>query len=445
MFKVRMFAKKKFWPVMISLVFFMLFMLVYQKSNSGWAISTTERSEFNPVDSESQIVAASKAHLITNIPGSQERLGLSAHGSAFPIYQHGVEKNEIIFLLAAVDGLDQPGSFLLERLNAEITNAPYLIDGKTVYIIPVLNPDAAADIRFGAPPNTKMMDVFNALKMKSGQPLESLIKNIHEPELKNFLGLLKPYLNSDTPLRILVLSSHHSGLKFVAPEAELMQITQDLHRHLPFSVLQANVSNKTVKPIISEDIFASNLYYGFNIPVFSLGIPQQNGVQAWNQYRESLWSFILTDTPVRSKPEPVPTALAVIPKDALIEINKAQQKLYVRDANGSVLLTFPVSTARYSVSTPVGRFRIVNKYAGPAYYGRHGAYKGNDPRNPLGSRWMALNVGHFRSGVTIGIHGTNEPDKIGQAVSDGCIRMKNQDVENLFDLIRVGQPVYIHN
>jgi lipoprotein-anchoring transpeptidase ErfK/SrfK len=97
------------------------------------------------------------------------------------------------------------------------------------------------------------------------------------------------------------------------------------------------------------------------------------------------------------------------------------------------------------VSTPVGKFRIVSKDENPSYSGRHGYYPPKHPKNPLGSRWMALNVGHFRTGVTIGLHGTDVPQLIGKPVSDGCIRMRNSDVELVFKLLKIGTPVIISN
>jgi lipoprotein-anchoring transpeptidase ErfK/SrfK len=57
--------------------------------------------------------------------------------------------------------------------------------------------------------------------------------------------------------------------------------------------------------------------------------------------------------------------------------------------------------------------------------------------NPLGARAMYLGGTLFR------IHGSNEPDTIGQAVSSGCIRMTNDDVIDLYDRARVGTPVFV--
>jgi lipoprotein-anchoring transpeptidase ErfK/SrfK len=57
--------------------------------------------------------------------------------------------------------------------------------------------------------------------------------------------------------------------------------------------------------------------------------------------------------------------------------------------------------------------------------------------NPLGSRAINLAAGNLR------IHGTNEPSSIGDALSDGCIRMRDVDIENLFHRVKVGALVII--
>ena len=57
--------------------------------------------------------------------------------------------------------------------------------------------------------------------------------------------------------------------------------------------------------------------------------------------------------------------------------------------------------------------------------------------NPLGARAMYLGGSLFR------IHGSNEPDTIGQAVSSGCIRMTNEDVTDLYERVRVGTKVVV--
>ncbi len=59
------------------------------------------------------------------------------------------------------------------------------------------------------------------------------------------------------------------------------------------------------------------------------------------------------------------------------------------------------------------------------------------PENPMGARAMYLGSSLYR------IHGSNEPDTIGQAVSSGCIRMLNDDVVDLYERVRVGTRVVV--
>jgi lipoprotein-anchoring transpeptidase ErfK/SrfK len=59
--------------------------------------------------------------------------------------------------------------------------------------------------------------------------------------------------------------------------------------------------------------------------------------------------------------------------------------------------------------------------------------------NPLGARAMYLGSTLYR------IHGSNEPETIGQAVSSGCFRMTNEDVTDLYDRVRVGATVVVRN
>jgi lipoprotein-anchoring transpeptidase ErfK/SrfK len=59
--------------------------------------------------------------------------------------------------------------------------------------------------------------------------------------------------------------------------------------------------------------------------------------------------------------------------------------------------------------------------------------------NPLGARAMYLGSTLYR------IHGSNEPETIGTAVSSGCFRMTNEDVEDLYKRVRIGTTVIVKN
>jgi lipoprotein-anchoring transpeptidase ErfK/SrfK len=100
--------------------------------------------------------------------------------------------------------------------------------------------------------------------------------------------------------------------------------------------------------------------------------------------------------------------------------------------NGSdVVGTYPVSTGRRPSWTPVGTFRVVSKSFRPG---------GN-----FGTRWIGLSVSGKYCGLQIGIHGTDEPGKVGKPASRGCIRMRNSDIEELYPLVSSGVSVKITN
>lgn len=115
----------------------------------------------------------------------------------------------------------------------------------------------------------------------------------------------------------------------------------------------------------------------------------------------------------------------------LIIINTKTNKLayYV---NNKLVKTFPVATGKSSTPTPTGKSKIVNKIKNRPYYS--GGIPGGSPNNPLGDRWLGLQI-RGTYGTTYGIHGNNNESSIGKHVSGGCIRMHNKDVRWLFDQV----------
>ena len=94
--------------------------------------------------------------------------------------------------------------------------------------------------------------------------------------------------------------------------------------------------------------------------------------------------------------------------------------------------------------TPTARFVIEEKLTDPPWSppGRAPIPFGH-PDNILGTRWMGFNRSAEYSGF--GIHGTTRPDSVGKATSNGCVRMLNEDVEELFDLVPRGTAVEIRD
>lgn len=131
------------------------------------------------------------------------------------------------------------------------------------------------------------------------------------------------------------------------------------------------------------------------------------------------------------------------PKGYWIIINKSNNTLYY--LKGKELINkYPVATGKSPVYTPEGKFTIVTKAVNPAWggAGRYTPVRGGAPNNPLGKRWMGLSI---KGGGSYGIHGNAAPNSIGTYASLGCVRMFNDDVEYLYDLIQHGTPVWIGN
>lgn len=128
-------------------------------------------------------------------------------------------------------------------------------------------------------------------------------------------------------------------------------------------------------------------------------------------------------------------------KGKWILINKSLRNLTLYEGK-NVIKKYPVAVGNPPSLTPVGQYKIANRIVNPSWGG--GGYakpvEGGSPYNPLGYRWIGLNIG---GGGEYGIHGNAAPYSIGTDASHGCVRMINSDVEELFETVSVGNPVWI--
>ena len=118
-----------------------------------------------------------------------------------------------------------------------------------------------------------------------------------------------------------------------------------------------------------------------------------------------------------------------------IVVSIPDRKLAVME-NGTIIRIFPVSVGAAVSPSPVGQFEIVARVANPTYY-HAGIVVPPGSGNPVGPRWIGLNQKRY------GIHGTNQPRSIGHAASHGCIRLRNRQIEELYEMVRVGDTVEI--
>ena len=121
------------------------------------------------------------------------------------------------------------------------------------------------------------------------------------------------------------------------------------------------------------------------------------------------------------------------PERRRIVVSVPDRKLVLLEGD-RVLRIYDVAVGKSSTPTPQGKFTIINRVPNPTYYASSGTVAPGT-NNPLGSRWMGLSAKGY------GIHGTNVPSSIGKAASHGCVRMRKQDLEELFEMVTVGTSV----
>ncbi len=117
----------------------------------------------------------------------------------------------------------------------------------------------------------------------------------------------------------------------------------------------------------------------------------------------------------------------------LIVVSLQDRKLALVE-DGQVRKIYKVAVGKPSTPSPMGTFTIERRVANPVYQ-HDGKTVQPGAGNPVGTRWMGLNIRGY------GIHGTNAPETIGKAASHGCIRMAKADLEELYELVAVGDTV----
>lgn len=113
------------------------------------------------------------------------------------------------------------------------------------------------------------------------------------------------------------------------------------------------------------------------------------------------------------------------PKGKVSIIINAQSKLLEVYSDEQLYKKYRIAVGKSKTPTPIGEWNVV--------------WKDYNWGTGFGTRWMGLNV----PWGTYGIHGTNKPWSIGQFASHGCIRLRNKDVEELFEWVPIGTPVRI--
>lgn len=118
-----------------------------------------------------------------------------------------------------------------------------------------------------------------------------------------------------------------------------------------------------------------------------------------------------------------------------ILVDKSQNILILK-SDEEIIKTYTVSTGKNN-STPVGNFKITSKLMNPTWFKTGAVIPSGSPENVLGTRWLGLDKPSY------GIHGTIEPNDLGKQVTQGCVRMSNAEVEELYTIVPIGTEVVI--
>ena len=117
-------------------------------------------------------------------------------------------------------------------------------------------------------------------------------------------------------------------------------------------------------------------------------------------------------------------------------VDKSQNTLTLKQ-DDEILKVYTVATGKYN-STPTGTFKIVEKLIDPPWYKEgEGIIPADSPKNVLGSRWLGLSEPKY------GIHGCASEKDLGSQVTDGCVRMADPEVQELFTILPRGTEVII--
>lgn len=145
----------------------------------------------------------------------------------------------------------------------------------------------------------------------------------------------------------------------------------------------------------------------------------------------------------RTKPSVTTADLArKYPTIIIVNRNSFQLQLYKRL---KLAKTYGIAVGQAGLDTPAGLHQVTDMTVNPSWNVPNESWAGSlagqtipagSPDNPIKARWIGFYPGD-------GIHGTADVGSIGTAASHGCIRMRVSDVEELYDRVSLGDPVYV--
>jgi len=336
-------------------------------------------------------------HELTATSGRHLPLGVSIEGRPIFAFEFGKNNDTTLLLLGGIHGDEQAAMSFADSLFHFLLTVPDNALRKHVVFVPRVNPDGAAR---KTRQNAHGVDInrnFPAQNFKQGSIGDRYYGGQmagSEPETRFLIDLI----GQINPDEILTIHSPLNCVNYDGP-AQVWAKRLSLYLGLP------------VKQEIGYDTPGSfGSLYGKQkmLPVITLELPEKDDV--WETYGfPLLFALDLLKIPTPATGDKV-----------RIYVSKTEIRMAV-SSGGRLVGIFPVAIGSRN-QTPSRTMTIIRK-------------KVLTERSVYGTRWIATDFRPSPTGGIIGIHGTDDPESIGKAVSAGCVRMFNEDVEKLYEWI----------
>lgn len=147
------------------------------------------------------------------------------------------------------------------------------------------------------------------------------------------------------------------------------------------------------------------------------------------------------NNPSPERPDQQTTSTNEAAKNTRIVLNLSERRVFLY-AGETIVSSYPVAVGAANTPTPQGRFTVSQMVIEPIWQNPWtGELHEPGPNTALGLRWIGFTTTEAGS---FGFHGTPTLNSIGQAVSNGCVRMRNEDIVTLFSQVRIGTPVEVN-
>jgi len=193
------------------------------------------------------------------------------------------------------------------------------------------------------------------------------------------------------------------------------------------------------------------LWLGLSAVILALSAQRQavasfvpDGVVNSENQSQNLWLLEQPQLPPLGTPSLYLPSEEVAPESTTdsvrLVIKLRDRRVYVYH-NDKVKTSYPIAVGKQGWETPTGTYKVMDMQRNPAWqHPWNGEIIPPGPDNPLGARWIAF----WTDGRNfIGFHGTPNEKLVGQAVSHGCIRMRNKDILALYTQVKIGTPVTV--